>query len=464
MNDVTDAMPESSAGVRRWVGPFAAALAWSAAAAWLSGGTALMPFLLLIGGVILPATALVADALRPTGLDEELRACAAAVIALLSAVPVFYARRFLPIPHSAFDVIVGGAALGTSLRSGALGRLLRITSSPVFRAAGWLLGLVVPLILCLVWLGFEVRSGEVVRYYGLFPIDFSNLAGIITMIKTSPGLPLFATAGSGDLFYHWWYFALPAWLTDFAGLRCRNTTALILCNLVTASLLVATLCAAISRHLAHRSELSRRARLRVIVGSAAIVILASLSVYAYQFVVAHLHLSWLALGQRNSLMLSVLNSLATFGNNTLALVAVLSIAAAVGVWNERPSYHLAALIAFLSVAVAGLSVTLAFPLALTLGAWVAIGGVARRGRLFAAAVPVGVLGLIALRLTHVLGGSGDGVVIAFDHGTFLKNVVFGMAPLGAHAGSLSRRLCRSPLSVLGAFDHRRDRGPLVRCR
>jgi hypothetical protein len=418
----------SMTGARGWVVPSLAALAWLTAGTYLGGGIALVQLLLLLGGVMLPATALVADALKRTGLDDEMRACAAAVIALLSAVPAFYGRRFLPIPHLVFDVVVAGALLGFSIYSGALGRLFHIAATPVFRAAGWLLTLVVPLVFCLIWMGFEVRGGGVVRYYGLFPIDFSNLSNVITMMKASPGLPLFATAGSGPFFYHWWYYALPAWLTDFAGLHSRNTAALILCNLLVASLLVAGLCATIWRQLADRVDLSARARLQATIVSAGIVTVAPFSLYAYQFVVGHLHQPFFTLGQRNSLLLSPLNSMTTFGNNTLALVAVVTIAAAVDVWNQRPSYRLAVLMSFLSVAVAGLNVTIAFPLALALGTWLTLAAV-KRGRFLAVAIPIGLLGLVALRLTHVLGGSRDPVVIAFDRGQFLQNAAFAMAPL-----------------------------------
>jgi hypothetical protein len=444
---------DTSRAARRWLGPWAAALAWSAAAAHLGGGIALLQFLLLIGGVVLPLTALAADVLRPAGLGDELSACASAVLAIVCTVPAFYVRRLVPIPHLAFDLLIAALVLALSIRSGALRRLGRVASSPVFRAAGWLLALVVPLVLCLVWMGFEVRGEGVVRYYGLFPIDFANLSNVITMMKASPGLPLFASAGSGYFFYHWWYYALPAWLTDFAGLSCRNTTALCLSNLLTASCLVACLCAVIARELAG-NELSARARRSAIALSAAVVCLAPFSVYAYQFMVAHLHLHWFTLGVRNSLMLTIVNSMATFGNNTLALVAVASIVAAVGVWNERPSIRLAAVIAVLSVAVAGLSVTMVFPLALALGAWFVIGGVRSRGLLLAGAIPVGVIGLLALRFTHVLGGSGEGMVIAFDHATFLQNVTFAMAPVwvlvlaAVRAGSVGRRSLFPALLIL----------------
>jgi ABC-type proline/glycine betaine transport system permease subunit len=53
----------SMTGARGWVVPSLAALAWLTAGTYLGGGIALVQLLLLLGGVMLPATALVADTL-----------------------------------------------------------------------------------------------------------------------------------------------------------------------------------------------------------------------------------------------------------------------------------------------------------------------------------------------------------------------------------------------------------------
>ena len=135
------------------------------------------------------------------------------------------------------------AMLGGTAATGVLGRYLRAAGAPVFRAAGWLLAGVVPAVLCLVWLGFEVARAGSIRYYGLFNVDFANLAGVAAMIKTSPRAPEWVTAGGGPLHYHWWFFTIPAWLSEVGGRAWARASALALSNLISAVLLAATIVA-----------------------------------------------------------------------------------------------------------------------------------------------------------------------------------------------------------------------------
>jgi len=194
-----------------------AVAAWLVAVVCLGGWPLVLPFVLLVGGVLLPAAALLADGLRGSGVSDEMRVCAGGFGALLLAIPVYFLRRALPIPPALFDGVLGLGMLGATAATGALGRYLRAAGTPVFRAAGWLLAGVVPAVCCLVWLGFEVARAGGIRYYGLFNVDFANLAGVAAMIKTSPRAPEWVTAGGGPLHYHWWFFTIPAWLSEVAG-------------------------------------------------------------------------------------------------------------------------------------------------------------------------------------------------------------------------------------------------------
>jgi hypothetical protein len=322
-------------------------------------------------------------------------------------------------------------ALGAvAVRTGALGRAARAALSPTFRAAGWLLGGVVPALACLVWMGFEVRRGGVLRYYGLFTIDFSNLVGMVAMIKASPGPPAFVTAGGGPLHYHWWFFTVAAWLSEFAGARGRCSSALALANFVAAVLLAATLVAAVAAHLGRRlAELDARTRHRLAAASAAIVIVAPLSLYAYQFVVNHAHLSWLTVGVRNSLLLSIVNTMSTFGNNALALALVLIVGELLVGLGETPTWRAATAIAVAGVSLCGLSVTLTMPLALAGAAWILLGRVRKPWRLIAAAVAIGLVGFPLVRASNLMGDSSQHLVVSFDRGQFVQNIAFGMAPL-----------------------------------
>ena len=418
--------------------------AWLVAVTCLGGLSLLLPFVLLVGGLLLPGAALVADALRGSDLSDESRVCAGGFGALLLAIPMYFLRRALPIPPAVFDGLLSLAIFGGTARTGVLGRYLRAAGSPVFRAARWLLAGVVPAVLCLVWLGFEVARAGSIRYYGLFNVDFANLAGVAAMIKTSPHAPEWVTAGGGPLHYHWWFFTIPAWLSEIGGAHGRLTSALALSNLISAVLLTATIVAVVADHRGRApSETAaphiRDGNGRLAALTAAVVVLAPFSLYAYQFLVAHAHLSWLTIGDRNSLLLSVVNSMSTFGNNTLALVAVLLFCSALAAYRRRQSWSAAALAAVGGISILGLSVTLAMPVALA--AAVLAPKTRQIGRLIVLAAIVGSVGLWLLRATNVLGGDSQHLVLSFDRGHFIQNVALGMAPVWilAGAGLVARR-------------------------
>jgi len=420
----------TASGSRSWRGPTAVVAAWLLAASYLGGPSLLVALVLLVGGFLLPLASLLADRLRGVGLPDEIGLCAGGAGALLAAIVGYYVRRALPLPPMAVDLLVVAVTFTAALRTGALGRAVRAALSPTFRAAGWLLGGVVPGLACLVWMGFEVSHEGVLRYYGLFTIDFSNLAGMVALIKASPGPPAFVTAGGGPLHYHWWFFTVAAWLSEFAGTHGRCSSALALANLVAAVLLAATLVAAVAEHLRRRgTALSQRAQARLATASAAIVIVAPVSIYAYQFLVARLHRPWFTAGVRNSLLLSIVNSMSTFGNNTLALVLVLIVWQLLAAQGEKPSWRAAASVALAGLALCGLSVTLTLPVSLASAAWILMRRVRQPWRLAVAGVLVGAVGLPLLRATSIMGDSSQHLVPSFDGGQFIQNVLLGMAPI-----------------------------------
>ncbi len=404
--------------------------AWLLGASYLGGPGLIVAFTLMVAGLFVPTAALLADQLTGIGLSDELRLCAGGAGALLLAIPGYYARRALPLPGTVVDLVLVAMIFVLSLRTGALGRAYRTARSPLFAGARWLLGAVIPILACLVWMGFEVPRGGALRYYGLFTIDYSNLSGMVAMIKASPGPPAFVTAGGGPLHYHWWFFTIAAWLSEFAGAQGRCSSALILTNVLAAVLLTATICAVVTEHLRRRGDdVSDDTRRRYAVASAAVVIVAPLSIYAYQFVVGHLHRPWFTIGTRNSLLLSVLNSMVTFGNNTLALTLVLIIGALLAALGEKPSWRAAAGAAIAGLAICGLSVTLTIPLCLAGGAWILLGRVRQPWRLAVTGAVVGAVGVPLLRATSIMGDSSQHLHVSFDHGQFLQNVALGMTPI-----------------------------------
>ena len=439
----------------RGYGPAAAITAWLLAAAYLGGGLPLVQFAVMVGGILLPGAALISRRLTGCGLTDELRVCTASAAAILCAMPVYYLRRAVPIPAAAFDLAVILAMLTAAIRTGALRMFVGEALSPAFRSLGWLVAGILPAAACLVRMGFEVRGGSTVRYHALSLVDFSNLATVVTMIKTSPGLPSFATLGSGFLHYHWWFFAFPAWLSELGGFDCRSATALALTDLLCSVLLAATIFAATLQHLRARPALAEPVRRRLAALTAGIVIVAPFSVYAYHVLVAALNLPWFTLGARSHLLLSVLNSMTSFGNHTLALTMTVLIAAMLSSWNEHPSRTRAALIGAGAIAIMGLSIILILPAAAAAATWLLLGRLRRPALLVGPVALVGAAGLVLLWKTNVLGDSPQHLVASFDRGQFVQNVVFGMAPiwvlvLSARAGGppvFSRALIVAGIAV-----------------
>lgn len=456
MGQVSIAMPDHLKRARTSIGPWAALVAWLLAVAYLGGLASLIPFVLMVAGLLLPGAALLADGLRGTGLSDEMRACAGAALALLLTIAVYRLRRALPLPPLLFDLAAMAAVLAAALSTGAMRRYLALALAPSFRAAGWLLAGVIPGAACLVWMGFEVHRADIVRYYGLLTIDFSNLAGIVALIKGSPAAPQFVTAGSGPLNYHWWFFSIAAWLSGFLGTATRSSSALALSNLVAAVLLGATLCAFVTDHLRARAgaagkAASEAAGHRLAAWTAAIIIVAPFSTYAYQFLIGLVHRPWFSAGFRNNLFLSILNSMSTFGNNTLALALVIIIVTALAALERSASWILAGLAGVAGLGIFGLSITLTIPLALAGGVWLLLGKVRRPLQLVAAACLIGAAGLPLLRASDLLGGSSLHLVVSFDRGQFLQNVAFGMAPIWILAGAaLVRPRLSLPVLILGA--------------
>jgi hypothetical protein len=407
------------------------------AAAYLSGGAlAFVKFIVFVAGILVPIAALTSSLLARVGVAPLLRPCIASVFAIIAATPLFYLRRFSQLPPWAIDSLLVVVLLSATVFGGSLRRFAREWRAPLFRQASALLLAAVPLVFVLVWTGFEVPaigpSGTpMIRYPGMYRVDFSSLANVTTLVRVSPGLPEFPVVGGGALWYHWHYFTFPAWLADFGGIAVmRSPTSLILCNFATAIVFFASLCAVVASRDDFTGDDPRENRRAI--AAVMIVAFAAFSYYAYAFVVARAHQPWLTTGDRNKLLLSVLTSITSFGNNALAIAMILLACALVVEWNRGPastgpgSIVVAVLMFGLSVAY---SATLVMPVALALGAWLITGRLRRPLFVVVVAGVLGIVVLVILRLTHVVGGSSEQPLPGFDHGQFLQNVVFGLAPL-----------------------------------
>jgi hypothetical protein len=316
-----------------------------------------------------------------------------AAFTVIAAAPWFFLRKAVGLPI-VFDVVLLIALLACAIR----------LKNEIVRSRWILIALAIAF--ALVWLGYGVRDGNQVRYYGLFAIDFGPLVSVVATLRASPMLPLNIVAGSGPLNYHWLYFTLPAMFADFMP----ASTALLIANFLIAVLLVLTL-----------SSIVRDQRV------VAIVIFAPLTLYYFQVIAPRLGIPPLT---RNHLVLSPLNSMIVFGNNTFALVLALLAIAQLEKWNAEG--RIADLISgsiFLA-AIIGYSVTLMIPLAITLMVWTLLGRVRRP---LIAIVVAAVAGAIAIAIFFAIGILGHDasrhIAFAFDRGAFLLIAIVGMLPL-----------------------------------
>jgi len=340
-----------------------------AALIFLGGGPAAASvFIVFTVFFLLPAFALVCRAPFVRMMPPDLRITAAAMIVVLLAVPWYFLRKLSPMTlplDLAASILLTVIAIGFA-QPRALFEELR----PALRRSMIPVLILLPLFFVLVWLGFEVRVGNEVRYYGLLAVDFGNLAGVVSALRSSPMLPLSYVAGGGAFSYHWLYFTLPAMLSDFLGVTIPSTNALVLTNLLMAALLFHTIVTAVRWFNEEVSD-------RFAAGAAMVVVFAPFTTYFYQAAATRFPIGWFALPVRNHLLLSPLTSMLIFGNNTFALVLALFVTVALDRWN-RDGRIGDAILGVIALAVAiGYSITLVFSLALTLMVWILLGRVRR---------------------------------------------------------------------------------------
>jgi hypothetical protein len=377
-------------------------------------------FILFVAFFLLPAVVIAARAPLLRDMPPDLRLTSAAVIVVLLAVPWYFARKAIGMPLLA-DGVSSLALTFAAWRFGSPRAFLEELRPSMRRMAIPLV--VLPVIFALVWLGFEVHSGEVVRYYGLFAIDFGNLSSAVSLLRASPMLPLSPVAGGGTLAYHWLYFVLPAMFGDFAGSRIPSPNALILMNLLIATLFVHTLSAV-------AGWLHPRVDRRHVSWAVAVLLFAPFTVYFYQAVATRFPYGWFALPMRNHLLLSPMASMISFGNNTFALVLVLLTIVELERWNRdgRLADALFGVIAL--AAVIGYSITLVVSVAGALLLWMVIGRVRRPIlALTLAALTGAAVFLLFLRMGLLTTGGSRHIAVAFDNGQFFRMVLFGMVPL-----------------------------------
>jgi len=387
---------------------------------YLGGGLAAAGvFMLFVAFFLLPAVVIAARVPLVRSMPAELRITAASVVVVILAVPWYFARKAIGMPVVT-DVVASMALTFVALRFGSPRQLLeelrlRRLAIPVLA--------VLPLIFALVWLGFDVRVGSEVRYYGLLAVDFGNLASVVSTIRLSPMLPLSYIDGGGSFSYHWLYFSLPAMLSDFLGATIPSANALILTNLLMAALLFHAIVVT-ARWFG--AESNGRYALR----AAAIVVFASFTTYFYQVAATRFPIGWFALPTRNHLLLSPLSSMLIFGNNTFALVLSLFVLIELDRWNRDGRLgDLLLGVTALALAI-GYSVTLVFSLGLTLLVWTLLGKVRRPLVALGLAILAGACAAgIFFAIGLLASGASRHIAFGFDRGQFFRMVLFGLLPL-----------------------------------
>lgn len=379
-------------------------------------------FAVFVAAFLFPACVLVMRLPFLRAMPPDLRLTAASAGVVMLIVPWFFVRKLLSFAPAIADIALCAILTIAAARFGGL-RIMIEELRPSWRRSRLVVSVVLPALFALAWLGYEAPAAGSVMFHGLFGIDFGNLVSILATMRASPLLPLAHVTDLGPLNYHWLYFALPATLADFCGAAIPAFNALILTNLVMASLLVHALATVIAM-------LNPQSDRRTGPVAMAIALFAPFTVYFYQTVAARVSLGWLAMPTRNHLMLSPVNSMIVFGNNTFALVLALFAAMQVERWNrERRIVDLILGTAALSMVI-GYSVTLLFPLVAALLIWLALGRIARPLFVLAwAVVSGGAAGAMFLAI-HVLSSSDSRhAAVMFDRGQFLRMVILGMLPL-----------------------------------
>lgn len=372
-------------------------------------------------GILFPAASLIdhfgcGRALRP-GLGVPL----AFIFAILLSIPLFFIRKALPLPPLYFDIttLLGFCLAANRTQAGV--QFLRKLCKAGIRESSWVLFFWLPIVFALVWTGFGARQHNAIKFYGLFPVDFYYLASVAADLNASPGLPLNPVADTGPLFYHWYFFTLPAWQSQSMGAKLTTSEALIFCNYLSACLLFLAI-----RETALPFSGSRQRSWQASVAA---------SIIAFAPLISQAAQRWglLLPGPRNQLVLSPINSMVAFGNNSLALAMILLGLLLIRRWRRQGSWKLLVPCGVFLAVMRGFSATLLVPLA---GAFAMALGLAvlKRSRIgFAAYLIAGVASIAWLANCPSSGPDPRHVAFAFDSGRFLILELAGMLPLWALA-------------------------------
>ena len=282
----------------------------------------------------------------------------------------------------------------------------------------------IPLLFCLSWTAFEVHCNGMVGYYGLYLIDFGSLSEIVSLVNVSPHFPLNHLEGIGALSYHWLFFSIPSFIADFMGSPIKHPHALGLANLLVTHLLFLVLYFSAGNFLVQGEENNKSLQ----AWSAFSIVFCSTIFQFYLRLTEILKFSFLQIPRINHLLMSVINSITGFGNNTLALSCILIGIMLIIEWNkqERPVFLFFGSILFAMPM--ALSVTLVFPTSMAIFILIISGRIRHAFKAALTGLFFGAVFFGIFKLIGIFGGNAGRIGVDFDRGYFVRNVFFSLFP------------------------------------
>jgi hypothetical protein len=355
--------------------------------------------------------------LERLGVERPLAALGGGILSVVFFGLLFPMRQWLPRPALLDGLLLAGGLIEiafafrdrTAVRE-------RLTSLQEVRGLWWFVGLTVPLF-ALPRLGNEVPVGSDVGFYGLLFVDYGNLRAVANTLVMSPGLPQSALEGTGPLAYHWFFFAIPAWMSTWLDVRLPTGEMLTVATWVGAYLFFKTL----SRVCALALQSAGRGTATWCDWGAAVGIAGTSLSYTLVAMLKLLKWDWFA-GHRNHLLLNLCNSFSMFGNNTFGITLILVSVLALNAWAAHRKTTNGMLAALGMAWLPAYSATLGPAAAVGVGATCAFGGVSRPWKALLYYLTIGGSAFALLVGWGLFSGRSEQPLIRWDSGQFLRNV------------------------------------------
>ncbi|MBF0406209.1 MAG: hypothetical protein HQM10_02560 [Candidatus Riflebacteria bacterium] len=386
---------------------------------YLAGNlTAFFSFICFFLFILTPLSILAISFFSKLEIPESLCDSLGIIGSFFLLIPIYFVRKFFSNSIILFDLALCVSCVLAAYRIFQKDSLLKYVNN--FSKDFWgIILIIIPALIALSWAGFEAKSNGSVAYYGLHLIDTGTLSGVISSIHTADFQPLSVIDGLGELNYHWFYFAIPAYLSDFFGISLRHANSMILINLLMAQLLFLTIYK-VSGVFLQKNENTERIQIL----STLLMFTSSESVYFYVPLVINDPI------KNNNVFLTLYKSMNFFGNNTLALICIMHAIMMIPFWNRlsKPVYIFLIMALFSSTI--GLSITLSFCVYIGIVLYFFSGNLREPKKVLLIGAFTTLAFLFLFKLSGVFGGGHSSqLAIQFDYGLYLKNFVLWFLPV-----------------------------------